>query len=155
MLVRFFRRDFVDLIAKSRTLLKNSGVVLFGDTSYLNRRLLNALNDRDEVESAWLTGTTVYMKLKAHGPDGKKIIVKVTDDIDVIIKKNLRNTTVAPEAPTSTPSLNSTLVPKKTDVADPATEIEEKINDSTSTIENKTMANGDVTDPKTVATSIE
>jgi hypothetical protein len=79
ILVRFFRRNFVEQLMKIKKNLKGKGVALLEDTSGRNKKLLKNLSDRSEVESSWHVGGKVWMKLKAGG---QKMRVHITDDID-------------------------------------------------------------------------
>jgi predicted nucleotidyltransferase len=79
MLVRLFERDLIDLLLSKKKLLKGSGQILFEDATLLDRKLINALNDHDNVESAWMSHGTIWAKGIAGGP---KIKVKFFDNID-------------------------------------------------------------------------
>jgi hypothetical protein len=86
ILVRFFRRNFVEQLMKIKNNLKGKGVALLEDTSGRNKKLLNILKDRSEVESSWHVGGKVWMKLKSGG---KKIRISITDDIDEMCNPQL------------------------------------------------------------------
>jgi hypothetical protein len=99
MLVRFFKRDLTDHLLRKKKILKNSGFVVFEDTTWVNRRLINALNNRAEVEKAWCIGGSVWVKLKNND---KKLKVGINDNLDEIV------------SPPLTPSMDTTPDPQTT-----------------------------------------
>ena len=80
MLVRFFRREICEYLQRSKKMLKGRPIVMFEDTSYKNRQLLNALTNRAEVESTWCIAGRVWAKLH-HYPN--KVKFSIIDDLDV------------------------------------------------------------------------
>jgi hypothetical protein len=79
ILVRFFRREIVDYILRSKKMLKNTSFSMFEDATGINKRLLRELKDRPEVESAWIMGGKVWAKL--HGRD-RKMKISINDNLD-------------------------------------------------------------------------
>jgi hypothetical protein len=96
MLVRFFRREIVEFLLKTRKVLKKKGYVIHEDTSYQNRSLLNTLSDRPEVEYAWCMGGKIFVK--KHNSD-QKIKISIIDDIDT----KLADIYTPPETESSAP----------------------------------------------------
>ena len=90
LLVRFFRREIVDYILKSKKMLKNTSFSTFEDSTALNQNLLFELKDRPEVEAAWILGGSVWVIL--HGPEKnkKKMKVSINDNLDVKLAKGLQ-----------------------------------------------------------------
>jgi hypothetical protein len=82
MLVRFFERDYVDVVLGKKTTLKNSTFVLFEDATMKDRKLTNKLNDHDKVHSAWISNGTVWAK---KSQDGDKFKVSFHDDIEILL----------------------------------------------------------------------
>jgi hypothetical protein len=79
MLVRFFKRDLTDHLLSKKKLLKTTDYVMFEDTTWINRRLINTLNRRPDIEKAWCIGGTVWAK--ARNTD-QKTKVGINDDLD-------------------------------------------------------------------------
>ena len=79
MLVRFFKRDLADLLVKSKKVLKEQNLVLHEDTTAINKRLINDLNKRTDVESAWCQRGVIWAKMKEGG---RKIRVGINYDIN-------------------------------------------------------------------------
>jgi hypothetical protein len=84
ILAKFFRRDHTDQILRVKKSLKGSGVVVFEDTTFLNRRLLKQLKDHPDFESSWCQGGTVWAK-PVNG--SKKMKVSIVDDIDNLVQE--------------------------------------------------------------------
>jgi predicted nucleotidyltransferase len=60
-------------------MLKGSGLILYEDATLLDRKLINALNNHDNVETAWMSHGTIWARGIAGGA---KIKVKIFDNID-------------------------------------------------------------------------
>jgi hypothetical protein len=82
ILAKFFRRDHVDLIMSLKKKLKGKDFLVYQDTTMLNRRLLNDLKDRPEVDSSWCAGGTAWCKLTAGG---HKMKVSINDNINYVL----------------------------------------------------------------------
>jgi hypothetical protein len=82
MLVRLYERDYVDLLLKKKSNLKGSTFVLYEDATFLDRKLINLLNDHPLVENAWMTHGTIWAK-KVDGGDKVKVTIK--DDINSVL----------------------------------------------------------------------
>jgi hypothetical protein len=94
MLVRFFKRDLTDHLLSKKKLLKTTDYVMFEDTTWLNRRLINALNRRPDIEKAWCIGGTVWAK--ARNTD-QKTKVGINDDLDELFSSIYNATSVEAE----------------------------------------------------------
>ena len=92
---------------------------MFEDSTYLNRELQKALKARSEVESAWIMGGTVYMKLKDDGRPGKKIKVLITDDLDTVILKHQKKLREKPSISSS--PVNTEIKQTTQETTDPPT----------------------------------
>ena len=90
MLVKFFRRDFVDDIITQRHKLKQTPYVIHEDATLENRRLLNRLANHNEIERAWLLRGTVWAKSKS----GLKFKCDLFDDINAKINKVSENSNI-------------------------------------------------------------
>ena len=84
LLVRFFERDYVDLVLGKKTILKDSTFVVFEDATMKNRKLVNKLNDHDKVHSAWITNGTVWAK---KNQEGEKFKVGIHADIETLLNE--------------------------------------------------------------------
>jgi hypothetical protein len=82
MLIRFHARDSVDYVMRYKTNLKGSGIVLYEDTTWRNRKLINKIKRRADVDSAWCIGGTIWCKLH-KSPN--KIKITLGDDLDVLL----------------------------------------------------------------------
>ena len=78
MIVKVFKRDFIDNIIQNRKKLKASPYVIHEDSTLENRRLLNRLKNHDNIDRAWLLRGTVWATTR----DGKKFKVDIYDDIN-------------------------------------------------------------------------
>ena len=84
MLVRFFARDHAKLVVENRRKHKGTMSVIYEDTTWANRRLLNALKclkRLGSLHSAWLKNGSVWAK---KTEDGLKIKMSIHDDIHAI-----------------------------------------------------------------------
>jgi hypothetical protein len=79
MLVRFFARDLVQLILKTRTILKGSPFVVFEDMPVLSRRLLRSVKDNPKTESGWCQNGAIWAK--PVGKFSQKLKFKLGDDV--------------------------------------------------------------------------
>jgi hypothetical protein len=86
ILVRFFRRNFAEQLIKIKKSLKGKGVALLEDATARNNKLLNSLKNKTGVESSWQFAGKVWMKMKISG---KKVRVRITDDVDELIQQSL------------------------------------------------------------------
>ena len=77
MIVKVFKRDYIDAIIKHRNKLKNTPYVIHEDATLENRRLLNRLKNHSDIERAWLLRGTVWAISNA----GKKFKVDLFDDV--------------------------------------------------------------------------
>ena len=89
MLVRFFARDLVQLILKTRTILKGSPFVIFEDMPVLSRRLLKTVKDNPKVEAAWCQNGAIWAKPK--GKTTRKLKFKLGDDVTKKIVAQIAN----------------------------------------------------------------
>jgi hypothetical protein len=85
ILVRFFRREIVDIILNNKRMLKGETMSLTQDTTRRNRTLMWELSQRAEVESSWNQSGSVWAKLHSNP---NKVRVKITDNIDDVLKKH-------------------------------------------------------------------
>ena len=83
MLVRFIHRDHVETIIKNRHALKNSDYVIYEDTTYGNRKLLNRLHVHPMIKQSW------YIRGKVWGltHKGLKVRFVIYDDIAARIRE--------------------------------------------------------------------
>jgi hypothetical protein len=87
LLVRFFRREIVDLLVKARKMLAGKGIVILEDTTYLNRTLINDLKKcTTMVENSWNAAGAVWAKLKNSD---KKLKVSINDNINFVLTDHL------------------------------------------------------------------
>jgi hypothetical protein len=110
MLTRFFRRDIADRIIKTKRILKGKDLVLHEDTTGLNRKLINDLNKRAEVESCWYIGGTIWAK-KTNST--RKFKVSINDNINHILRSDTTpdfpaDTRTKTATKTATPDSNPT-----------------------------------------------
>jgi hypothetical protein len=82
LLVRFFERDYVDLLKSKKKSLKGTGLILYEDATFLDRKLILALKDHPDVESAWMNHGKIWAKSRAE----KKVKVQIFDDLEQIFK---------------------------------------------------------------------
>jgi hypothetical protein len=66
MLARFHARDLVQLILKNKTKLKGTSVVVYEDSTYLNRQLLQAVKDHSKIDSGWTSNGAVWGKTEPN-----------------------------------------------------------------------------------------
>lgn len=66
MLFRCFSRDLVQILLKNGFNVKGSQTVLYEDSTYLHRKLLQALKDDPRIDSAWLYNGSVWAKMAAN-----------------------------------------------------------------------------------------
>ena len=78
MLVKFFRRDYVEDIIKERRILKKKPYSIHEDATLENMKLLNRLFNHDEIDQSWLIRGTVWAKTNT----GQKFRVEILDDIN-------------------------------------------------------------------------
>jgi hypothetical protein len=129
ILVRFFRREIVDIILTNKRMLKGESMSLFQDTTRRNRTLIWNLSQRAEVESAWSQSGSVWAKLHSNP---KKIRVKITDNIDEVLKKHHISEKLAAmtidKSHTEATASTSSLLPKSTDIKDVDTPLPSTLN---------------------------
>ena len=82
MLARFHARDLVQLILKNKTKLKGTSVVVYEDSTYLNRQLLQVVKDHPKIDSGWISNGAVWGKTE---PNGRKIKFTLGQDIDALL----------------------------------------------------------------------
>jgi hypothetical protein len=106
--VRFFRREIVDYILKSKKMLKNRTFSVFEDSTALNQNLLFELKDRPEVEAAWILGGSVWAILNGPEKNKKKIKVSINDNLDIKLSKGLQGLTVPNQSSTTNTPIQQT-----------------------------------------------
>ena len=79
MLVRFFARDLAEDVMKNKRNLKGTGILIYEDTTWMNRQLITELKDRDDVDSVWLKNGTIWVRLE---PTGRKFKISIADDVE-------------------------------------------------------------------------
>ena len=103
MLVRFHKREFADQLIKMRKQLANKGYAIFDDSTYLNRKLINQLNEHPAIDKAWLTRGHVWATDKASSTKTK---------YDILSHIDLPNTSSESQAENSLRSVVSTPIPR-------------------------------------------
>jgi hypothetical protein len=96
LLVRFFRRQIAEDVSNCRKILKGKGVVVYDDTTALNRTLLFDLSKRAEVVSSWCKSGVIWAKI--HNKE-EKVKISINDNIDQVLAKHYR-----PNTPQQDPS---------------------------------------------------
>jgi hypothetical protein len=90
ILARFFSRDLADDIAKYRSNLKGSGIIVYEDATMKNRILINNLNRNDDVHQVWQKNGTIWVRL---GEGEKKFKITIEDNINEKIAMHKKNPT--------------------------------------------------------------
>lgn len=89
MLVKFFRRDFVESIISKRKQLKGTSYVIYEDSTLANRQLLNRLHNHPLVTRSWLSRGSVWAVTEPNN----KFKVRIFDDINDLIRKATNGST--------------------------------------------------------------
>jgi hypothetical protein len=89
MLFRCYSCDLVQILIKNRYKLKDTSYVLYEDSTYLHRQLLQVLKDEPRTESAWLFNGGVWSKMASNGRIAKFTLL---DDVNAkIIAESAKN----------------------------------------------------------------
>ena len=78
-----FERDNVDMLLSKKKSLKGSGLILYEDATFMDRKLLNALKDHPNVSSQWMHHGTIWARHIGAG-EKEKTRVQILDDLDIL-----------------------------------------------------------------------
>jgi hypothetical protein len=84
---------------KNKRNLKGTGILIYEDTTWMNRQLITELKDRDDVDSVWLKNGQIWVRLE---PTGRKFKISIADDVETKLAEK-RQEFIENPAPPITP----------------------------------------------------